>query len=390
MTIRRLLVANRGEIARRVFRTCRTLGIETVAVYSDADADLPFVRGGRRRGPAAREHARPRPTCAATSSSGAALDAGADAVHPGYGFLSENADFARRGARRRADLGRPAAGGDRRDGLQGRGQEADGGGRRPGAAASVDPASATAADLPLLVKASAGGGGRGMRVVRAPADAREAGRARRARGRRRVRRRRRSSSSAYVEHGRHVEVQIFGDAHGHVLALGERDCSIQRRHQKIVEETPSPGLLAGSRRRRCTTPRAGPPRRSATSARARWSSCSPGGPLLLPGDEHPAPGGAPGHRAGHGPDLVALQVAVAEGRPLEAPADAPRGHAIEVRLYAEDPAAGWQPQSGRLTASTSPRSRRGSRTRRRTASGSTPASRPARRSAPTTTRCSRR
>ena len=345
MTIRRLLVANRGEIARRVFRTCRTLGIETVAVFSDAEADLPFVR---EADVAVRL---PGNTPAETYLRGdlvvrAALDAGADAVHPGYGFLSESADF----ARQVRDAGLTWVG-PRPESIDAMGSKVEAKKLMEKAGVpvlgEVDPASATEADLPLLVKASAGGGGRGMRVVRALADVAS-----------QVELAAHEAASAfgdptvfcepYVEHGRHVEVQVVGDGHGHVLVLGERDCSIQRRHQKVVEETPAPGL---SRETRAALHDAA--RRAAEAIDYVGAGTVE---FLLSGDrfwflemntrlqvEHPVT------ELVTGTDLVALQVAVAEGRSLEAPADAPRGHAVEVRLYAEDPAAGWQPQSGRLT-----------------------------------------
>ncbi|MGH8882269.1 MAG: biotin carboxylase N-terminal domain-containing protein, partial [Stackebrandtia sp.] len=230
-----VLVANRGEIARRVFRTCRDLGIGTVAVYSDADADAPHVAEAdaavRLPGNA------PGETYLRTDLIvEAARQAGADAVHPGYGFLSENAAFAQ--AVLDAGLtwvGPPAAA------IESMGSKVEA--KRLMAKAGVPVLSelddVTAADLPVLVKASAGGGGRGMRVVRVldelPAQLESA---------------RAEAESAfgdptvfcepYLETGRHIEVQILADTHGTVWAVGERECSIQRRHQKVVEESPSP------------------------------------------------------------------------------------------------------------------------------------------------------
>jgi propionyl-CoA carboxylase alpha chain len=346
MTINRLLVANRGEIARRVFRTCRRLGIETVAVFSDADADLPFVR---EADVAVRL---PGNTPAETYLRAdlvveAARSAGADAVHPGYGFLSENADF----ARAVVDAGLTWVG-PMPESIDAMGSKV--GAKKLMEAAGVPvlgevaPGSVTAEDLPLLVKASAGGGGRGMRVVRSldeVADQVElaANEAASAFGDPTV------FCEPYVEHGRHVEVQVVGDTRGTVLVLGERDCSIQRRHQKVVEETPAPGLTEETR-----VALHGAARKAAEAIGYVGAGTVE---FLLSGDrfwflemntrlqvEHPVT------ELVTGQDLVALQVAVAEGRALDpSPVPHPHGHAVEVRLYAEDPGAGWQPQSGRLT-----------------------------------------
>jgi propionyl-CoA carboxylase alpha chain len=365
--VQRLLVANRGEIARRVFRTCRTLGIETVAVYSDADAGLPFVR---EADVAVRLPGR---SPAETYLRGdlvvdAARRAGADAVHPGYGFLSESAGFAR------AVL---AAGltwvGPRPETVESMGSKVEAKKLMEKAGVPVlgeiVPGSVTEADLPLLVKASAGGGGRGMRVVREVGDvaaqvelaASEAGSAF---GDPTV------FCEPYVERGRHVEVQVLGDTRGTVLVLGERDCSLQRRHQKVVEETPAPGLTDLLREALHEAAR--------TAAEAIGYVGAGTVEFLVFGDrfyflemntrlqvEHPVT------ELVTGLDLVALQVAVAEGRRLDLSLDARHaaqngekvtgrrggegpggwrgGHAVEVRLYAEDPAADWQPQSGTLT-----------------------------------------
>ena len=235
--INRLLVANRAEIASRVFRTCRRLGIETVAVHSDADADLPYVREAdvavRLPGTA------PADTYLRIDLLvDAARRAGADAVHPGYGFLSENADF----ARAVIDAGLTWVG-PTPESMEAMGSkiEAKRIMREAGVPVLEAPAEPTEDDLPLLVKASAGGGGRGMRVVRRLADLASEVAAAEA-----------EALSAfgdgtvfvepYVERGRHVEVQVFG-----TTALGERDCSVQRRHQKVVEEAPAPHLPADTR-----------------------------------------------------------------------------------------------------------------------------------------------
>ena len=237
--IRRLLVANRGEIARRVFATCRRLGIETVAVHSDADAGLPFVREA--------DFAVRLPGNAPTETYlrgdlviEAARTAGADAVHPGYGFLSESAAF----ARDVLDAGLTWIG-PNPDSIEAMGSKVEA--KKLMADAGVPvltelaQSAVTEDDLPVLVKASAGGGGRGMRIVRtleslsdeaATAEAEAAS----AFGDGTV------FIEPYVEHGRHIEVQVVGDSHGGVLVLGERDCSLQRRHQKVVEESPAPGI----------------------------------------------------------------------------------------------------------------------------------------------------
>ena len=340
-----VLVANRGEIARRVFRTCRELGIATVAVHSDADADAPHVREADA---AVRL---PGDAPADTYLRGdlivkAALAAGADAVHPGYGFLSENAGFA--AAVTDAGLrwiGPPPAAIEAMASKT-RAKELMAGAGVP-LLAPLDPDAVTAADLPLLIKAAAGGGGRGMRIVRTLGELPDALAAAGA-----------EAASAfgdgevflepYVVEGRHVEVQILADAHGTVWALGTRDCSLQRRHQKVIEEAPAPGLDDALRRTLHD---------SATEA-ARAIGYRGAGTVefLLSGDgqpyflemntrlqvEHPVT------EAVHGVDLVALQLRVAEGQALEPQPPEPTGHAVEARLYAEDPAHDWQPQTGTL------------------------------------------
>ncbi|HSE08484.1 MAG TPA: biotin carboxylase N-terminal domain-containing protein [Nocardioidaceae bacterium] len=354
MTIRRLLVANRGEIARRVFRTCRTLGIETVAVFSDADADLPFVRE------ADMTVRLPGSTPGETYLRGdliveAARNAGADAIHPGYGFLSENAGFARQVIDAGLTWVGPPA-----ESIEAMGSKVE----AKKLVAEVDvpvlqelsPSEVTTADLPLLVKASAGGGGRGMRIVRSldeVADQVElaANEAASAFGDATV------FCEPYIERGRHIEVQVLVDQHGSTCLLGERDCSIQRRHQKVVEETPAPDLSDHTRRQMLEAARL-------VAASAHYIGAGTVEFLYDPATErfwflemntrlqveHPVT------ELVNGIDLVALQIAVAEGRHIEeivpstasGALPAPRGHAVEVRLYAEDPAAGWQPQSGRL------------------------------------------
>ncbi|WP_250288034.1 acetyl/propionyl/methylcrotonyl-CoA carboxylase subunit alpha [Streptomyces atroolivaceus] len=341
-----LLVANRGEIACRIFRTCRELGISTVAVYSDADAGSLHVREAdtavRLPGAApADTYLRGDLVVAA------ALAAGADAVHPGYGFLSENAGFAR--AVQDAGLvwvGPPVKAIELMASKT-RAKELMAAADVP-LLAPVDPGSATLADLPLLLKAAAGGGGRGMRIVRelaalpaelTAASAEAAG----AFGDGEV------FAEPYVERGRHVEVQIMADGQGTVWALGTRDCSLQRRHQKVIEEAPAPGLDDGLRRRLHDAAVAAAQAVGYRGAGTVEFLVSAGGrPYFLEMNtrlqvEHPVT------EAVFGLDLVALQLRVAEGGPLPAAAPpAPAGHAVEARLYAEDPARDWQPQTGAL------------------------------------------
>ncbi|MEU7075328.1 biotin carboxylase N-terminal domain-containing protein [Streptomyces narbonensis] len=331
-----VLVANRGEIACRVFRTCRELGVSTVAVYSDADADALHVREA---------DAAVRLPGAAPSETylrgdlvvKAALAAGVDAVHPGYGFLSENADFAR--AVTDAGLvwiGPPPEA-----------IEAMASKTRAKELLGIAPLTdVTEADLPVLVKAAAGGGGRGMRVVRELAALPEELKAASA-----------EAASAfgdgevfvepYVENGRHVEVQLLRDTHGTAWALGTRDCSLQRRHQKVIEEAPAPGLPAELEASLLGT---------AVRAAEAVGYVGAGTVEFLVADgrahflemntrlqvEHPVT------EEVYGVDLVALQLAVAQGEALPPEPPAPRGHAIEARLYAEDPARGWAPQTGVL------------------------------------------
>ncbi|MFE1076255.1 biotin carboxylase N-terminal domain-containing protein [Streptomyces sp. NPDC058783] len=340
-----VLVANRGEIACRVFRTCRQWGIRTVAVHSDADANALHAREADA---AVRL---PGASPADTYLRGdlivkAAVAAGADAVHPGYGFLSENADFAR--AVRDAGLvwiGPPP---EAVEAMASKTRAKE----LMGVAPLTGPADVTEADLPVLVKAAAGGGGRGMRVVRRLADLDAALTAARA-----------EATSAfgdgevfvepYLENGRHVEVQILADTHGTVWALGTRDCSLQRRHQKVIEEAPAPGLtpeltaelhdLAVRAARAVHYVGAGTVEFLVADGRAHFLEMNTR--LQV---EHPVT------EAVFGIDLVALQLRIAEGHALETDPPRARGHAVEARLYAEDPASGWAPQTGRLHRLTVP------------------------------------
>ncbi|MCP3801313.1 ATP-grasp domain-containing protein [Allokutzneria sp. A3M-2-11 16] len=340
-----LLIANRGEIARRVIATCRVLGIRTVAVFSDPDADAPHVREA--------DVAVRLPGAAPTDTYlrgelliRAARDAGADAVHPGYGFLSENAEFARAVLDAGLTWVGPAP-----EAIEAMGSKVAA--KRLMAEAGVPvlpelvPAEVTEADLPVLVKASAGGGGRGMRIVRALAELDEAVRSARA-----------EAGSAfgddtvfcepYLERGRHIEVQVLADRHGTVWALGERECSIQRRYQKVVEESPSPAVSTDLRAALCSAAVAAARAINYVGAGTVEFMVSPKGDFFFLETntrlqvEHPVT------ECVTGVDLVRAQLEIAEGGRLAAEPPVPRGHAIEVRLYAEDPAAGWRPQSGPL------------------------------------------
>ncbi|WP_018598709.1 biotin carboxylase N-terminal domain-containing protein [Mycobacterium sp. 155] len=340
--ITRVLVANRGEIARRVFATCRRLGIGTVAVYTDPDFESPHV---------AEADARVRLTgntayLDAAQIIAAARAAGADAIHPGYGFLSENADFAT--AVIDAGLtwiGPPVPA------VQAMGSKIEA--KKMMAAAGVpvleelSPDSVTVEQLPVLVKASAGGGGRGMRVVRELGTlASEVAAAQR------------EAQSAfgdptvfcerYLAAGHHVEVQVMADAHGTVWAVGERECSIQRRHQKIVEEAPSPLVerTPGMRAKLFEAARSAAEAIGYTGAgTVEFMADEQGEFFFLEMNtrlqvEHPVT------EATTGLDLVELQIAVADGGRLDPEPPPARGSSIEARLYAEDPAKGWQPQAG--------------------------------------------
>ena len=360
--IRRLLIANRGEIAVRIARACREMGVETVAVYSEADARATHVGAADRAiaiGPAR--------SADSYLNTKAILDAarlsGADAVHPGYGFLSENAAFA--AACESAGL---VFVGPTSDVIRRMGSKIEA--RRTMAAAGVPvvpgetPADQTDAGLrravehsglPALIKASAGGGGKGMRRVNAPDEILDA-----LVGARREAEAAFGDGTLYVERlferPHHVEVQIFGDAHGQIVHLFERDCSVQRRHQKVIEETPSPLVtsVGGDLGARI---------RAAAVLAARVVSYRNAGTVeFLVTSE-----GASSEfyflemntrlQVEHGVtelvagiDLVHAQLLVAAGQPLPwtQAQIASRGHAVEARVYAEDPAQGFLPQSGPL------------------------------------------
>ncbi len=350
----KLLIANRGEIAVRIARTAHRMGISTVGIYSDSDAtalhvdavDVAVALGGTT---AATSYLR------ADAVLRAAIDTGCDAVHPGYGFLAENADF----AQQVIDAGLAWVG-PTPEQIRLLGDKVAA--KQAAIAAGVPTTTIIEIDgtgddavvpddvpMPALVKAAAGGGGRGMRIVRSVDELADA-----------VAAASREAASAfgdgtvfiepYLERGRHVEVQILGDAHGNVIHLGERECSIQRRNQKVVEESPSAGITDGQRATLC----------EGALALARHVGYTNAGTVefLVGVDgtvtflevntrlqvEHPVT------EAVTGLDLVELQLRVAAGDELPITQDDVRidGHAIEVRLVAEDPAGGWLPSTGTL------------------------------------------
>ncbi|WP_460852404.1 acetyl/propionyl/methylcrotonyl-CoA carboxylase subunit alpha [Nocardioides montaniterrae] len=345
MSMQRVLVANRAEIASRVFRTCRRLGIDTVAVFSDADADLPYV--GEADLAVHLPGTSPTDTYLRTDLIlEAARRTGATAIHPGYGFLSENAAFARAVMEAGLKWIGPAP-----ESIEQMGSKIESKKLMDAAGVPVltAPASPTDADLPLLVKASAGGGGRGMRVVRslsALAGEIEAAES--------------EALSAfgdgtvfvepYVENGRHVEVQVVGHPSG-VLVFGERDCSVQRRHQKVVEEAPAPKLPDVTRTALHDAARAAAEAidyRGAGTVEFLYDPARDSFFFLEMNTrlqvEHPVT------EEIFGVDLVQLQLESAGViAPTSPTVGAPAGHAIEVRLYAEDPAADYAPQVGRLS-----------------------------------------
>jgi len=358
--LKKLLIANRGEIAVRVIRTAKALGYRTVAVYSEADANALHVEQADEA-----VYIGPAQVAASYLNADAILDAakktGADCIHPGYGFLSENASFAKAikqadltfvgppenaielmGSKRRSKIAMQEAGVPVVPGYEGPGK---------GNGASDDELITAAKDIgyPLMLKASAGGGGRGMRLVESENELAD-----------NIKRARSEAKQAFgddeliiekaVIEPRHVEIQVFADRHGNAVYLGERDCSVQRRHQKVVEEAPSPFVTPELRKA------------MGEAAVKAALACGYEGAgtveFLVDKDrnfyflemntrlqvEHPVT------ELITGQDLVAWQLMVAEGRPLPLAQDEIElnGHAIEVRLYAEDPANGFTPQTGTL------------------------------------------
>jgi acetyl-CoA carboxylase, biotin carboxylase subunit len=350
-----VLVANRAEIARRVIRTARRMGIRSVAVYSEADADLPYVGEADQAAPIG-----PAAPAQSYLDAGAIIDAarktGAAAVHPGYGFLAENADFARQViAAGLIWVGPDPAAieqmGDKiraRNLMEQAGVPVSPGSREPVIDVTAALAEAHRIGYPVMVKAAAGGGGIGMGVAADQAGLQAAFETARSRAERFF-----GSPEIlierYVERARHVEVQILGLADGRVLALGERDCSVQRRHQKVAEETPSPGVSAALREQMLTAAvRAG----EAVGYRGAGTveclvDAEAGSFVFLEMNtrlqvEHPVT------ELVTGIDLVEQQFLIAAGEPPSFDAFHPTGHAIELRIYAEDPVR-FLPGPGKIT-----------------------------------------
>src|SRR6186997_2340949 len=353
----KVLVANRGEIAIRVFRTLRELGIGCVGVYSEPDRGRAHVRAADEAylvgpGPASESYLRGDVLVET------ALRAGAEAIHPGYGFLAENASFAR--AVERAGLtwiGPPA------DAIEAMGSKIAARERMEAAGVPIVPGTTEALESadrlvelgdelgwPLAIKASAGGGGKGLKVVRTPEEAARAFESARREGEAYF-----SDATVYVERyledPRHVEVQVLADAHGNVIHLGERDCTIQRRHQKLVEETPSPAVGEALRERIGAI--------AVEAARAvGYRSAGTIEGLLAPDGSYYFMEMNTRIQVEHtvtelvtGLDLVREQVLIAAGEPLSLQQEEVRlnGHAIECRINAEDPSNGFLPTPGRIT-----------------------------------------
>jgi acetyl-CoA carboxylase biotin carboxylase subunit len=353
---RKVLIANRGEIAVRVLRTLRELGIRGAVIYSDADRkSLPVLMADEayRIGPAPSRESYLRGEAIVEL----ARKIGADAIHPGYGFLSENAGFTRQCEEAGVELIGPpstavAAMGSK---IESRrlmieaGVPVVPGGRDPLGDLEAAERAAEQIGYPVMLKAAAGGGGKGMRMVAGAADLAAAYRGARSEAGSSF-----GDDAVYVEkylvEPRHVEIQVMGDKHGTIVSLGERECSLQRRHQKVVEEAPSPAV--GPELRRAM----GDAAVKAAAAVGYWNAGTV--EFLLDRDgrfyflemntrlqvEHPVT------ELVTGLDLVRAQVMVAQGEPLppEFHGVEPRGHAIEVRLYAEDPHRGFAPSPGRI------------------------------------------
>ncbi|HVY27639.1 MAG TPA: biotin carboxylase N-terminal domain-containing protein [Polyangiaceae bacterium] len=361
---KRVLVANRGEIACRIFRTLERLGIESVAVFSDADVAAPHVAAADqafRLGPAPLAQSYLNPDLVL----GAALESGAEAIHPGYGLLSENAAFAEKvRAAGLIFIGPPgtalAALGDKlraRAVARSVGVEPPPGSDGPVAPGDVERLNAEASRIgfPILIKAAGGGGGIGMQIVRDAADLPRAAQTCSDRGKAAFADER-VYMERYLEGPRHIEVQVLCDSHGQAVALGERECSVQRRHQKIIEESPSPasffGGAAGAERRKklhasalevvkAVDYRGAGTVEFVSSAQGELYFLEVNARLQV---EHPVT------EAVTGLDLVEQQLRVACGERLSAEvmAAASCGHAVEARVYAEDPGRGFMPQPGRI------------------------------------------
>ncbi|MEX2394931.1 MAG: biotin carboxylase N-terminal domain-containing protein, partial [Actinomycetota bacterium] len=340
--IRRLFIANRGEIAARIQRTCREMGIQTVAAYTAEESGAPYVVWADAA--VQLEGAGPAPYLDVDGLVAAAKRSGADAVHPGYGFLAENAGFARAVIDAGLTWVGPSA-----EAIASMGDKIEAKRLAKDAGVPVlESMEESSVTFPALVKAAAGGGGKGMRVVRSADDLPAA-----------VSSARREAENAfgdgtlfiepYIDKSRHVEIQVLGDMHGNVIHLGERECSIQRRHQKIIEESPSPAVDEELRTRMGD---------AAVSLAKSIGYVSTGTVEFLLGDdgrffflemntrlqvEHPVTEVITGY------DLVREQLRVAMGESIEGlMLHGPYTHAIEARLYAEDPSNDYLPETGTL------------------------------------------
>jgi propionyl-CoA carboxylase alpha chain len=352
-TFKKILIANRGEIAVRILRTCRAMGIATVAVYSDFDRDALHVRLAGQAVPIGGAAAKESYLNIEKIVAAARLT-GADAIHPGYGFLAENAAF----ASACEDAGIVFIG-PRASVIEALGSKSEA--RRLALEAGVPVVPVPKEDeFPKLIKASLGGGGRGMRVVRNAAEFKEAfaaarGEAERAFGDGAL------LVEKYIEGARHVEIQIYGDHHGDVMHLYERDCSVQRRHQKIIEESPSPAITPEIRKRMTDAAVSLAPKVGYTNAGTVEFLLAPSGDFYFIEVntriqvEHPVT------EMVTGLDLVRLQIEIAQGAKLPDTQPEQKGHAIEARLYAEDPANDFLPSTGTLHVWRPPETSRGLR-----------------------------
>jgi acyl-CoA carboxylase subunit alpha len=330
LPIRKLLIANRGEIAVRIARTCREMGISPAVVYTEVDRNAPHTRAGDEAVAIGESY------LDIAKIVEAAQRVGADAIHPGYGFLSENAGFAEACKNAGLIFIGPSPDVIRKMGLKSAAREL--------AASAGVPVVPGEMQFPVIIKASAGGGGRGMRIVHDAAQFQEAFESARSEAQRSF-----GDDSLlveqYIEGARHVEVQIFGDPHGNLIHLFERDCSVQRRHQKIIEESPSPAVSGSMRERMCNAALAIGRAIGYTNAGTVEFLVAPSGEFYFIEVntriqvEHPVT------ELVTGLDLVRLQIDIAEGKPLR-PSPPRNGHAIEARLYAEDPANGFLPSTG--------------------------------------------
>jgi len=354
--IQKVLIANRGEIAVRILRGLSDLGIRGVVVYSEADRDSLAVRLADEAyciGPAPSTESYLR----ADRIVELAVEIGADAIHPGYGFLSENADFARRVEEAGITFIGPSAEAitlmgskiESRRKMMAAGVPVVPGGDQILGSLEEAEAFATEVGYPIMIKASAGGGGKGMRRVDAAEDLKAAYRAARSEAAASF-----GDDGVYIERyivePRHVEIQVLGDKHGKVVSLGERECSLQRRHQKVVEEAPSPVVTPELRQRMgAAAVAAGEAVSYSNAGTVEFLLESSGDFYFLEMNtrlqvEHPVT------ELVTGVDLLAAQIRIAEGEPLPEHLDSiePRGHAIEVRLYAEDPYKNFAPSPGKI------------------------------------------